>query len=55
MYIYTLCNIPKMVFFRSLNIDCEVLSASEIPKVFPLELRTNDLVVRNNYYVTARS
>ncbi|KAK2554794.1 Pyruvate dehydrogenase phosphatase regulatory subunit [Acropora cervicornis] len=29
---------------RSLNIDCEVLSASEIPKVFPLELRTDDLV-----------
>ncbi|XP_067053975.1 pyruvate dehydrogenase phosphatase regulatory subunit, mitochondrial-like [Acropora muricata] len=29
---------------RSLNIDCEVLSASEIPKVFPLDLRTDDLV-----------
>ncbi|XP_015780112.1 PREDICTED: pyruvate dehydrogenase phosphatase regulatory subunit, mitochondrial-like [Acropora digitifera] len=39
---------------RSLNIDCEVLSASEIPKVFPLDLRTDDLVVRNYwYYVTA--
>lgn len=41
---------------RSLNIDCEVLSASEIPKVFPLDLRTDDLVVRNyRYYVTAIS
>lgn len=29
---------------RSLNIDCEVLSASEILKVFPLDLRTDDLV-----------
>ena len=52
--IHTLFSIPVILFFRSLNIDCEVLSASEIAKVFPLDLRTDDLVV-SNYYVTVRS
>lgn len=29
---------------RALNIDCEVISAREIPKVCPLDVRTDDLV-----------
>lgn len=44
-YFYSLILKLFLFFVRAVNIDSEVLSASEIDKVCSLDMRINDLVV----------